>query len=139
MSRVSAIGPRRIPKVEPGLTLIELTVVIASLITFAFLLLVGARGWKRGSDRAQCIINIQNIQKGVRSFANLNGLNPGNNVAGLESQVVGPDAFFEALPVCPATGTYTLGGDQIPAYGTLYMTCSLGSVEDHIPPGHNDW
>ena len=42
--------------VKSGMTLIELTVVILVLLSLISILFVGARAWKRGSDRAGCII-----------------------------------------------------------------------------------
>lgn len=123
----------------PGLTLIELAVVILALMLFATILLVGARAWKRGSDRAICIANIAGVQKAVRGFANMSGLNPGDTVPNLELKVVGPDRFFEALPACPAEGVYTLGGNEIPALGDLYLDCSLSTTHSHLPERISDW
>jgi hypothetical protein len=122
-----------------GLTLVEMSVVIFALILLATLLLTTARAWMRGSDRAMCIVNIQAIQKGVRGYANMSGLNPGAIVSGLEAEVVGAGKFFVELPACPAQGNYTLGGDQIPGMGTLYMTCSLDSTLDHEPDDILGW
>ena len=119
--------------------MIELSIDIFSLLLFATLLLTGARGWKRGSDRANCIVNINAVQKGVRGFANMSGYNPGDVVPGLESLVVGPGAFFESLPPCPGGGSYTLGGNQVPPMGTVYMKCSLEATEDHLPPATGGW
>ena len=60
---------------KSGMTLIELTVVILVLLSLISILFVGARAWKKGSDRAGCIMNIRNVQQGVRSFQNINGHN----------------------------------------------------------------
>lgn len=69
----------------------------------------------------------------------MSGRNPGDAVSGLEAQVVGSGMFFEALPICPAGGTYTLGGDTIPAMGTLYMSCSRSGSDGHEPDRLLDW
>ena len=122
-----------------GLTLMEMSVVIFALILLATLLLTTARAWMRGSDRAMCIVNIQAVQKGVRGYANMSGLGPGSIVSGLEAEVVGSGKFFVELPVCPANGSYTLGGDQIPGMGTLYMSCSFESAFDHVPNDTLGW
>jgi hypothetical protein len=119
--------------------LTELAVVILFLLLFATLLMTGARAWKRGSDRTGCIMNIHAVQKAVRGFANMSGRNPGDTVTSLEAQVVGAGLFFEALPTCPAGGTYALGGDQIPTLGALYMDCSLSTSDGHIPENTIDW
>ena len=113
--------------------------VIFSLILLAFILLTGARAWKRGVDRTSCIVNINAVQKGVRGFSNMSGYTPGDTVPGLEAMVVGPGTFFESLPNCPGGGAYTLGGDTIPVEGSLYMSCSLELSHDHLPPSAESW
>ncbi|MGB6220004.1 MAG: hypothetical protein WBG04_03140 [Haloferula sp.] len=116
-----------------------MSVIIFALVLLATLLLTTARAWLQGSDRAICIANIQAVQKGVRGFANMSGLGPGETVSGLEAKVVGAGNFFVELPVCPASGTYTLGGDQIPDLGTLYMTCSFEPTLNHVPEDIIGW
>ena len=124
----------RHPTRPRGMTLLELTVVIAVLLGLVGILFVGARAWKRGTDRATCIINQSNVQKAVRAASNLGGFNPGQTVSGLEAQVIGPGRFIEELPLCPGGGTYTTGGDRIPDMAELYMTCSLAATDGHEPP-----
>ena len=123
----------------PGLSLIELTVMIFIMLLLTSILVIGARAWKRGSDRALCIANITAVQKAVRGYANMSGRSPGDTVLGLEARVVGPDQFFESLPVCPGSGVYTLGGDLVPVLGDLYMTCSLDVAEEHTPDVTINW
>lgn len=123
------------------MTLIELTVVILVLLSLIVTLFVGARAWKRGSDRAGCIMTIRNVQQGVRSYMNLNGFTGGQSVAPIDLQaaVIGPGQFVEATPVCPGNGTYTFGGNVIPATGTLYMSCSLAPSDGHQPTDFSAW
>lgn len=116
-----------------GMTLLEMAVVIAVLLGLIGVLFVGARAWKKGSDRAACILNQSNVQKGVRAASNLGGFNPGQTVSGLEAQVIGPGRFIEQLPLCPGGGSYLTGGDRIPEHGELYMSCSLSATEGHEP------
>ncbi len=129
---------------SPGMTLLEMTVVILVLLSLVTILFIGARSWKRGSDRALCIMRIQAVQKGVRSYSNLYGFSPGANAPNLQNQVIGLGRFVEATPTCPATGTYTFGqtygNDTIPPIGELYMQCSLASTSElHDPPTHSEW
>lgn len=124
---------------KSGMTLIELTVVILVLLSLISILFVGARAWKRGSDRAGCIMNIRNVQQGMRSFQNMNGHTAGDTVAGAQGEVIGAGKFVETAPACPAAGTYTIGGDNLPAVGTLYMTCSLAGTMGHVPGAFSDW
>jgi len=126
-----------------GMTLLEMTVVILVLLSLITVLFFGAQAWKRGSDRALCIINLQNVQKGMRSYANLYGYSEGANAPNLQTQVIGLGRFIEATPTCPGSGTYsfgtTYGTDTIPPLGTLYMQCSLSGAQQHEPTNHPDW
>lgn len=121
------------------MTLIEMTVVILVMMSLVVLLFVGAHAWKRGSDRAICIVNLEQVQKGVRSFANLRNHPPGAVVAGLESGVIGAGKFYEAMPRCPGGGGYTTLGDKVPDLGELYLSCSLAVSERHEPDDFSGW
>jgi type II secretory pathway pseudopilin PulG len=121
------------------MTLLELTVVILVLLILISVLFIGANAWKQGSDRTLCIMNLQNVQKGVRSFANLNGYAAGATVAGLQAQVIGMGRFVETMPECPGDGAYVSGGDVIPNIGTLYFNCSLSGSDRHEPLNADDW
>ena len=57
-----------------GMTLLELTVVILVLLSLISILFIGARAWKKGSDRAANILNIRNVQQAVRAHVNVRGL-----------------------------------------------------------------
>lgn len=125
------------------MTLLEITVVILVLLSLIGVLFIGARAWKRGSDRAICIIQIQSVQKGVRSYANLYGFGDGDSAPDLKNKVIGIGRFVEANPICPTKGTYsfgaTYGPNTIPLVGELYMQCTLASTAAHEPPSHADW
>ena len=122
------------------MTLLELTVVILVLLALISVLTIGANAWKHGSDRVLCIMNLQSVQRGVRSFANIHGYAPGETVAGLQGKVIALGSFVEVSPECPANGTYTSGGDVIPEIGTLYFNCSLsGTAGEHEPMNAEDW
>ena len=60
-----------------GMTLLELTVVIIVLLALISVMFVGARAWKRGSDRAGCVLTLRNVQVAARSYQNLYGYNYG--------------------------------------------------------------
>ena len=62
---------------KSGMTLLELTVVILVLLSLISILFVGARAWKKGSDRSANIMNIRNTQQAMRGHENLRGLAPG--------------------------------------------------------------
>lgn len=126
-----------------GMSLLELTVVILVLLSLVTVLFIGAQAWKRGSDRAICIIHIQNVQKGVRSYANMYGFEPGATAPNLQSQVIGLGRFIETTPICPGGGNYsfgqTYGSETVPPVGTLYMECSLATTYQHLPDSTADW
>ncbi|RPJ35149.1 MAG: hypothetical protein EHM17_03890 [Verrucomicrobiaceae bacterium] len=127
----------------PGLSLLEMTVVIMVLMSLISILFFGARAWKRGSDRAICIIHIQNVQKALRGYSNIHGFSPGANAPDLQARLIGIGGFIDAAPVCPGSGDYsfgeTYGPDTIPPLGTLYMECSLATSDDHVPIMTSDW
>lgn len=124
------------------MTLLEMTVVILVLLSLITVLFIGAQAWKRGSDRTLCILNIRNVQTGVRSFSNLYGHSPGDSVPGLQMRIIGLGRFVEKSPSCPANGVYTygdaLGPDAIPPIGELYLKCSL-SGSGHVPTNFAAW
>lgn len=117
---------------KSGMTLLELTVVILVLLSLISILFIGARAWKQGSDRAASILQIRNVQQAVRSYANMNGLNPTDAPAGgsVKAVVIGPGLFIENDPTVagahPASGVaFTIADDTIiPDIGTLYMTAN---------------
>ena len=125
------------------MTLLELTVVILVLLSLISVLFVGANAWKKGSDRTLCIMNIRNVQNGIRSFSNLYGHDPGESVSGLQMRVIGLGKFVEDTPSCPASGTYAygpdFGADTIPPIGELYLQCSLSTTSKHVPTDFADW
>jgi len=56
------------------MTLLELTVVILVLLSLITILFIGARAWKRGSDRSANMMNLRNTQAAMRSHQNLRDL-----------------------------------------------------------------
>lgn len=130
-------------KTKSGMTLIELTVVILVLLSLISILFVGARAWKRGSDRAGCIMNIRNVQQGMRSYSNMNNIPIGAAIS--NSDFIGPDLFVEAeiaatLPTCPEpTASYSAALTTVPEIGTLWMTCSAATSLNHQPAALTGW
>jgi hypothetical protein len=125
------------------MTLIELTVVILVMLSMITVLFIGTRVWRRGGDRAMCLLHIQSVQKGMRGFANLHGAEPGAHVPDLLDQIIGFGCFVEVTPVCPGGGNYTFGTrygiNTIPPVATPYMECSLATTAQHFPNSTGDW
>ena len=126
-----------------GMTLLEMTVVILVLLSLISILFIGANSWKKGSDRTLCIMNIRNVQNGIRSFSSLYGYNPGDGVPGLQLRVIGLGKFVDEAPSCPSSGIYTFGADfgtdTIPPIGEVYLKCSLASTDNHVPADTDAW
>jgi type II secretory pathway pseudopilin PulG len=144
--------PRRIAKAR-GLTLLELTIVILVLLSLVAILFIGAQGWKNGTDRAGCILQIRNVQVAMRSYQNLYGYNPGaapalsggtQNVAAhlLAKGYIEEETHqsVEGARKCQGGGTYsTPAPDIFPPVGVLYMECSLATDSNHVPKMYGNW
>lgn len=137
----------RSTKRASGMTLLELTVVILVLLSLISILFVGARAWKKGSDRAANIMVVRNIQQAVRSYQNMNNINQG---AALDmtatGPIVGPGDFIENAPTHPVAGLSYTYSATIPAIGTLVATStgtpsSGGTTADYDPTSgsFSDW
>lgn len=123
-------------KGQAGLTLIEVTLVIAVLLGLISVLFIGVAAYKKGSDRAKCILNISTVQKAVRSYANMYEQPIAATIA--NADYMGPGKFIETTPVCPQAGTYTFG-TVIPASGTAMLNCSLAGTDLHVPSSLAGW
>ena len=136
-----------------GVTLLELSVVIVVLLSLAALLMVGAQAWRRGSDRAACVINIRNVQTSVRSYQNMYGYSPGtmpyadNGTQSIATHLFQKGYITEQLNdaltgnrVCPGGGSYEMTQEEVfPAVGKLYLSCSLETEQKHGMPGSAQW
>lgn len=91
--------------------------------------------WKRGSERAECIMNLRNVQQAVRSMGMYNEA-PGDPISW--SRVIGPGQFIAVPPVCPAHGTYTFRKIH-PPVGTLAAECSHALELKHHPASTAGW
>ena len=128
---------------KPGMTLLELTVVILVLLSLITILFIGSRAWKAGVDRSACIMNIHNVQKGVRGYSNMYGFDPGDTAPGLLGHIIGYGKYVEVFPQCNTNGVYSFGtdfgADTIPPIGSLYMQCSLADSTNHKPMDYSEW
>ncbi len=124
------------PTKNAGLTLIEITLVIAVLLGLISVLFIGVSAYKEGSNRSKCILNMSNVQKAVRSYQNLYEKSQGDSLA--MSAFVGSGKLLETTPTCPSNGDYTAAGN-VPYVGTAYLTCSLSTTKDHAPNSVTGW
>ena len=134
-------------KLKPGMTLIEITVVILVLLTLISVLFIGANIYKKGADRAACILNIRNIHQAVRADQNLNGKNVGDTLT--TTDIIGTGKYIESTPTCPSKGgAYTIDATY-PAVSDVAALCAeydatAGSETDaasrkHNPDDINGW
>lgn len=127
-------------KQNAGMTLLELTVVILVLLSLISILFIGARAWKKGSDRSANIMNIRNAQQAVRGHANMYTLVEGSgactedDIYGVADDGVGGYMPKPAPPNAEITA-YT-GGAIVPVLGTLWLTVTYGegAAADYAPP-----
>lgn len=117
------LTPKSQVRRKPGMTLLELTVVILVLLSLIAILFVGARAWKRGSDRSANILNIRNVQQAVRGHENMYQL--AEAAVLLNARIVGdlPENYLR-VPTPPGdiAGTAYTYLDAVPAQGVLYIT-----------------
>jgi prepilin-type N-terminal cleavage/methylation domain-containing protein len=119
-------------KRKSGMTLLELTVVILVLLSLISILFIGARAWKKGSDRAANILNIRNVQQAVRAHANVRGLLESAALASTE--IVGTGKYLNSVTAPNSDISYTYG-TTVPAIGTLYLIAAYtsGTDTDYAP------
>ena len=118
-------------KSKSGMTLLELTVVILVLLSLISILFIGARAWKKGSDRAANILNIRNVQQAVRGHGNMNGILQGTLIPATDGGPIAPAAIFGVandgvgaylkLPGTVATVNYATPLAFNVAPGVLYL------------------
>jgi prepilin-type N-terminal cleavage/methylation domain-containing protein len=138
---------------QRGLTMVELSIVVLILLALVSMLFVGARAWKRGTDRASCILSIRNVQVAARSYQNLYGYSAGGrpyaengtqNIAELlfAKGYIEDKLYQQARGTCPCHG----GGiyscivpDVFPVDGQPYLTCSLSAADEHKPSSTDQW
>ena len=124
-------------KGQAGLTLIEVTLVIAVLLGLISVLFIGVAAYKKGSDRAKCILNISTVQKATRSYQNLYDMRVGDALA--STDIAGAGKMIETTPACPdPTGAYTFG-TEVPGPGVAYVDCSLAGSDQHVPASLAGW
>ena len=107
-------------KRKAGMTLLELTVVILVLLSLISILFVGARAWKKGSDRSANLMNLRNTQQAMRGAQNMRSDTTVTTFA--SSDLVS----YMKFPSAVSTITYAAGTTFTPI-GTLWLTATYGS------------
>jgi type II secretory pathway pseudopilin PulG len=117
----------------PGMTLIEVTVVIVVLLTLIWVFYFSATGYIKASNRSACLANQANLQKAVRGFQNLNSLGEASTFSwsSLDSQgfITNPSSLY-----CPTSSAKYLSATEgvIPPLGTRAAPCvDLDYADEH--------
>ncbi len=105
-----------------GMTLIEISLVIALLLGLIAVVFLGIGSYRKGSDKAKCKMQLAAAQKAIRSQANFQNLDIG--AAFPDTQAFGPGMALQSAPTCPSGGTYAWVG-TIPTVGTAYGSCNF--------------
>lgn len=128
-----------------GVTLIELTVVIAMILSLSSGLFFSASYYKESSDRAACLVQLESMQKAVRSYQNFNNLKTGDPLP--VTAIVGVDKAIPSALLCPfSSGDYVLL-EEVPASGAPYAKCQdydrnsgiIDKNQDHTPADTSAW
>ncbi len=118
------------------MTLIEVTLVIATMLGIISVTFVGTLSYKEGANRAICIQNVATVQKAMRCYCHFQELESGRPIPDLKKRLMTDSEFFQAEPTCPSHGTYSYHKGSVPGVGTLFMQCS---IEDHQPKNTYSW
>lgn len=105
-----------------GMTLIEISLVIALLLGLIAVVFMGLGTYRQGADKAKCKMQLSAVQKAVRSGANMQNLAIGATLA--STDVFGAGKLMETMPACPGdSSAYTWLG-TVPTVGTPYGNCT---------------
>jgi hypothetical protein len=88
---------------------------------------LGVSGYKKGADRAKCILQMATLEKLVVSHAGMHGIGPGESVA---SSVLVSEGYIPAPYTCPESGAIYTYTDRVPTgkSGTkAFATCDQKS------------
>ncbi len=117
---------KNIRKTPQGVTLIELSVVIAVILTLLSVLFVGATYYKEAADKAACVINLNAIAKAASAYSNIENADATWTVL---TATGGPLAA--STPECPEadadSDAYSLTGTGATEYTA---TCNVDSTHN---------
>lgn len=135
------------------MSLLELTVVLVVLLSLTGIFFMSSRVWKRGSDRAECLMTLRNVQVAARSYQNLYGYQSGDRLQASQgaqniAQQLYTRGFIEEKQFRQSQGEMACSGgglyscplpDTFPPIGELYIQCSLEEEQEHVPTEHAEW
>jgi len=139
-------------KLKPGMTLIELTVVIIVLLTLITVLFFAGTAYIKASNRTACLANQATIHKGVRGYQSLKQKDTTDTLTIAD---VSSDGYLgdTTKMLCPTNdASYSITAN-FPAQGVRAAICGDGTYggaagdafvagadpELHIPKDYSNW
>lgn len=118
-----------------GYTLIEVTAVMAVLLGLIAVMFIGIAAWVEGPNRAQCVLNVRNVQNAVRSYANMYEYKVGDS---FDSTLImgGADKMIPVSPACKTSGASYTYETTVPDVGVPFAVCSESK---HAPKSTSGW
>ena len=109
-----------------GMTLIEISLVIALLLGLIAVVFMGIGSYRKGADKAKCKIQLAQVQKAIRAYSNFQNLSIGGVLA--TTDAFGSGKALENQPTCPSGGAYTWTG-TVPAVNIPYGNCDYTDAD----------
>ena len=113
-------------KMLKGFTLVEIMIVVAIIAILAAVAIPNFISYRKQSQATACVANLKQIQAAKEMWYMNNSADPSLQ------DLVGSDKKIKTTPICPAGGSYTVGGS------TTDPTCdkgdSLGTDYKHQLP-----
>lgn len=109
-----------------GMTLIEISLVIALLLGLIAVVFMGIGSYRKGADKAKCKIQLAQVQKAIRAYSNFQNLSIGGVLA--TTDAFGSGKALENQPTCPSGGAYAWLG-TVPAVNIPYGNCDYTDAD----------
>ena len=137
-------------KLKPGMTLIELTVVIIVLLTLISVLFFAGTAYIKASNRTACLANQATFQKAMRGYATLNQIEAGSSTAISWTTDIQADGFIGDITSmeCPTAKVVYDPETTNVAQGTQVAPCEdptyapnggADADEQHVPADIGNW
>jgi len=108
--------PSPSPRIR-GLTLIEVTLVVTTLLGLIAVLFIGVGSYKEGANRAICVQQVATMQKAIRAYCNMHQIEPGQTVSNIKSRIINPTGFIRQEPSCSERRNLHLRRGSHPGHG----------------------
>ena len=103
-------------KMLKGFTLVEIMIVVAIIAILAAVAIPNFISYRKQSQATACVANLKQIQAAKEMWYMNSSTDP------QLTDLVGSDKKIKTTPVCPAGGSYTVGGS------TTDPTCDKGDT-----------